>query len=142
MGGGFFTGRYRSLQDESEAGSRFDPNTRQGKQYRVRYWNAPHFRALDKIEAVAAKHGLTLAEIALRWVSHHSLMKREHGDSILIWASSVKHIEQVRILIYARGMRKEEQSDPGPYHRTWLTLRRGRFVSHVMPLVPLNGRAE
>ena len=96
VGGGFFTGRYRSLQDESEAGSRFDPNTRQGKQYRVRYWNEPHFRALDKIEAVAAKHGLTLAEIALRWVSHHSLMKREHGDAILIGASSVKHIEQVR----------------------------------------------
>ena len=136
------TGRYRSLQDGSETGSRFDPTTTQGKMYRLRYWNEPHFRALDKIEAVAAKHGLTLAEIALRWVSHHSLMKREHGDSILIGASSVKHIEEVRILIYARGMRKEENSDLGPYHRTWLTSRRGRFVSHVMLLVPLNVRAD
>ena len=56
-----------------------------------------HFNALAKIEAVAQKHGLTMAEIALRWISHHSLMKREHGDSILIGASSLKHIEQVRL---------------------------------------------
>ena len=36
-----------------------------------------------------------MAEIALRWISHHSLMKREYGDAVLIGASSVKHIEQV-----------------------------------------------
>ena len=88
------TGRYRSLQDGSEAGSRFDPTTTQGKMYRTRYWNEPHFRALSMIEAVAEKHGLTIAEIALRWVSHHSLMKREYGDAVLIGASSVAHIEQ------------------------------------------------
>ena len=48
---------------------------------------------------MAAKHGLTLAEIALRWVSHHSLMKREYGDSILIGASSLKHVEQVSVAL-------------------------------------------
>ena len=101
-----------------------------------------HFNALAKIEAVAQKHDLTLAEIALRWISHHSLLKREYGDAVLIGASSVKHIEQVRILIYARGMREEENFDPGLYHRTWLTLRRGRFVSHLMLLGPLNVRAD
>ena len=41
------------------------------------------------------KHGLTLAEVALRWISHHSLLKREHGDAVIIGASSLKHIEQV-----------------------------------------------
>ena len=35
-----------------------------------------------------------MAEIALRWISHHSLMKREYGDAVLIGASSTKHIEQ------------------------------------------------
>ena len=30
VGGGFFTGRYRSLQDEVEPGSRFDPKGQQG----------------------------------------------------------------------------------------------------------------
>lgn len=37
-----------------------------------------------------------MAEVALRWMSHHSLMKREYEDAILIGASSTNHIEQVR----------------------------------------------
>ena len=65
--------------------------------YRTRYWNDAYFNALASIEVVAQKHNLTLAEIALRWVSHHSLMKREHGDSIIIGASSLNHIEQVSV---------------------------------------------
>ncbi|GJE95531.1 aldo/keto reductase [Phanerochaete sordida] len=94
LGGGFFTGRYRSMQDEVEPGSRFDPNKLQGKWYRSRYWNEPYFNALAALEPVVQKHGLTLAEVALRWMSHHSLLKREHGDAIIIGASSVAHIEQ------------------------------------------------
>jgi aflatoxin B1 aldehyde reductase len=43
---------------------------------------------------VAEKHGLTLAETALRWMTHHSMLGREYPDAILIGASSTKHIEQ------------------------------------------------
>ena len=34
------------------------------------------------------------AECALRWLNHHSVLKREKGDAIIIGASSVKHIEE------------------------------------------------
>ncbi|KZT56053.1 Aldo/keto reductase [Calocera cornea HHB12733] len=94
LGGGFFTGNYSSKTQAVEPGSRFDPNKNQGASYRKRYWNDSYFKALELVKAVADKHGLTIAEVALRWVSHHSLMKREFGDSILIGASSLKHIEQ------------------------------------------------
>ncbi|PPQ66846.1 hypothetical protein CVT26_009625 [Gymnopilus dilepis] len=94
LAGGFFTGRYKSLNDEPEEGSRFDPNRNQGKNYRNRYWNEPYFNALSAIQKVAEKHGLTLNEIALRWISHHSMLKREYGDAILIGASNLKHIEE------------------------------------------------
>ncbi|KAK7677164.1 hypothetical protein QCA50_019873 [Cerrena zonata] len=94
LGGGFFTGRYTSLDDKVEAGSRFDPEKFQGKGYRHRYWNEHYFKALALIQAVAQKYNLTLTEIALRWVSHHSVMKREYGDSVIIGASSLKHIEE------------------------------------------------
>ncbi|KAF7777872.1 hypothetical protein Agabi119p4_3944 [Agaricus bisporus var. burnettii] len=94
LGGGFFTGRYTSMNTTSEAGSRFDPEQRQGKLYRKRYWNEHYFRVVNEIRAVADKHGLTMAEIALRWISHHSFLKREFGDSVLIGASSVGHIKQ------------------------------------------------
>ncbi|OCH85014.1 Aldo/keto reductase [Obba rivulosa] len=94
LGGGFFTGRYNSVEDKVEPGSRFDPEKGQGKNYRNRYWKEPYFKALAQIKAVAEKHNLTMAEIALRWISHHSLMKREYGDAVLIGASSLQHIEQ------------------------------------------------
>jgi aflatoxin B1 aldehyde reductase len=64
-----------------------------------RYWKEPYFKALASIKEVAEKNNLTLTEIALRWISHHSLLKREYGDAVLIGASSLKHIEQVGLLI-------------------------------------------
>ncbi|GJE95560.1 aldo/keto reductase [Phanerochaete sordida] len=94
LGGGFFTGRYRAMNDQPEASSRFDPNTFLGKVTRRRYWNEAYFGALDKIEQAAKNHDLTLAEVALRWLSHHSLLKREHGDAVIIGASKVQQVEQ------------------------------------------------
>ncbi|KAJ7743266.1 Aldo/keto reductase [Mycena maculata] len=94
LAGGFFTGRYNSIDDKVENGARFNTETFQGKAYRVRYWTEAYFNALATIRPVIEKHNLTLAEVALRWISHHSLMRREHGDSVLIGASSLNHIEQ------------------------------------------------
>lgn len=99
VGGGFFAGTYKSKDDKPEAGSRFDPNKWQGQSYRKRYWNDEYFAALKIVDECAEKNNLTMAEIALRWISHHSLMKREYGDSVLIGASSLKHIEQVGIIM-------------------------------------------
>jgi len=94
LGGGFFTGTFVSKEDKPEAGSRFDPGRVQGQSYRKRYWNDAYFAALGEVKVVCENHGLTMAEVALRWCTHHSLMKKEYGDAILIGASSVKHIEQ------------------------------------------------
>ncbi|KAM0756647.1 Aldo/keto reductase [Meredithblackwellia eburnea MCA 4105] len=93
LGGGFFTGQY-SKDAAVEKGSRFDPEKGQGRNYRNRYWKDEYFEALEIVKPVADKHNLTLAEVALRWVSHHSLMKRELGDNVLIGASSNNHLEQ------------------------------------------------
>ena len=60
-----------------------------------RFWKESYFEALASIRLVAEKYNLTMAEIALRWIGHHSILKREYGDSILIGASSLKHVEQV-----------------------------------------------
>ncbi|KAI0790214.1 Aldo/keto reductase [Irpex lacteus] len=107
LGGGFFTGRYRSLEDKVEPGSRFDPEKGQGQNYRKRYWNEAYFHALSLIEAVAQKHNLTLAEVALRWLSHHSQLKKEYGDAVIIGASSKAHIEQ-NLLDLEKGPLPEE----------------------------------
>ena len=62
--------------------------------YRARYYHDDFFEAMDLIKPVADKHGLTLAEVALRWMTHHSKLGREFPDAILIGASSTRHIEQ------------------------------------------------
>lgn len=93
LAGGFLTGRYTRYQTEFEAGSRFDPRGIQGQLHRNRYWNEAYFDALELIQSAGQKHGLTIGEIALRWLKHHSVLQEDLGDAIIIGASSVKHLE-------------------------------------------------
>lgn len=96
LSGGFLTGRYVNAESQVEPGARFDNSkgTSQAVNYRKRYWNDHNFRALHIIADAAAKENLTVAEVALRWMSHHSLMKREYNDAVIIGASKVSHLEQ------------------------------------------------
>jgi len=96
LGGGYLTDRYHreTTAKDLEEGSRFDPSRAQGQNYRRRYWNDAYFDALDILRPVAKKHGLTEAECALRWIANHSLLKKEHGDAIIIGASSAKQLEE------------------------------------------------
>jgi len=96
LAGGYLTDRYsRNMMDqEIEEGSRFDPNRRQGQNYRRRYWNDAYFDALDILRPVAKKYNLSEAECALRWMTNHSLLKKEFGDAIIIGASSAKQLEE------------------------------------------------
>jgi aflatoxin B1 aldehyde reductase len=93
LAGGFLTDRYQRDTTEFEQGGRFDPNRAQGRLHHGRYWNDFYFDALDIIRPVAKKHGLTESECALRWLSHHSQLKMEKGDAVIVGASSTKHLE-------------------------------------------------
>jgi aflatoxin B1 aldehyde reductase len=77
-----------------EAGSRFDPNRNQGKNYRRRYWNDEYFDALEILRKATKKSGISEAEAALRWIANHSLLKKKFGDAIIIGASSAKQLEE------------------------------------------------
>ncbi|CAK7235765.1 hypothetical protein SCUCBS95973_009378 [Sporothrix curviconia] len=95
IAGGLLTDRYtRAVAPQDLApGSRFDPAKHQGASYRQRYWNDTYFDALDVVRPVAARHGIPTAEAALRWVSHHSILDRKHGDAVIIGASSAAQLE-------------------------------------------------
>lgn len=94
LAGGFLTGRYRRDEKEFEEGGRFDPNWAQGRLHHGRYFNDYYFDALDILRPVAKKHDLTESECALRWLSHHSRLKKEKGDAVIVGASSTKHLEE------------------------------------------------
>ncbi|KAF7371179.1 Aflatoxin B1 aldehyde reductase member 3 [Mycena sanguinolenta] len=94
LAGGLLTDRYSTMDANVEGGSRFDSQGMAGQAYRARYWKPVFFDALKEVRAVAAAHGLTMAEVGFRWVSHSSFLRREHGDAVIIGGSSVKQIEE------------------------------------------------
>lgn len=98
LASGMLTGRYRrDMPDaEHERGSRFDPDPKNmlGRHQRVRYWHGAYFDALDVIRQAAKEHGLTVKECALRWLSHHSVLKKSLGDAVVVGASSVEQLEE------------------------------------------------
>lgn len=94
LAGGFLTDRYQRDTQGHEAGTQSDPNKTQGTHYRGRYWNDVYFDALDIVRPVAAGLGISTAEAAWRGVNHHSKMKREFGDAIIISEFSTKQLEE------------------------------------------------
>ena len=94
LAGGLLSGKYKAGEVPSD-GSRFsgtDPVV--GKQYRKRYFKDANFEALRMLEPVAEEHGLSLLEIALRWLVHHSKLGPITGnDGIVIGVSSLKQLE-------------------------------------------------
>ncbi|KOC12435.1 aldo/keto reductase [Aspergillus flavus AF70] len=93
LAGGLLTGRYNLETTSFDAGARYDPNNKQSSTMNDRYWNKTTFAALEIIQAAAQKHGLTVAECAYRWLVHHSVLDKKHGDALIIGASSVKQLE-------------------------------------------------
>jgi aflatoxin B1 aldehyde reductase len=95
LAGGFLTSKYHRDQKSYEANSRFDPNKPQGKMHQGRYMNDRSFQALeDFLRPVIKKHGLTEAECGLRWMTHHSALKKEFGDAVIVGASSPAQLEE------------------------------------------------
>lgn len=96
MAGGLFSGKIKSADikpDEGRFGTRAD---RVGQMYRDRYFKQGTFNALKIIEEAAHQHNLTLLEIALRWVVHHSeLNTRVKGgnDGVIIGVSNFEQLE-------------------------------------------------
>ncbi|XDG03817.1 hypothetical protein ABKA04_003432 [Annulohypoxylon sp. FPYF3050] len=90
IAGGLFSGKIKSVDIDPGDSSRFSTKSSTGTNYRNRYFKESTFKALQTIEKAVEKHpDLTLIEVALRWVVHHSQLKIKDGnDGILIGVSS------------------------------------------------------
>ncbi|KAI0975217.1 Aldo/keto reductase [Xylaria arbuscula] len=80
LASGFLTGRYERGQPV-------------GNFHLQYHWNKDYYDALDVIKPVAQKLGLTVSEMALRWLVHHSALRRELGDAIILGAGSLGNLE-------------------------------------------------
>ena len=89
LAGGLLTGRYGSV-DEAPSDGRFThrPN------YKGRYWLKSYFEAVDMIKEAGAQHGISVIEAAYRWLAHHSMLKGDRGDAVIIGASKLDRLRQ------------------------------------------------
>jgi len=87
--GGLLTGRYGKFE-EAPTDGRF--THRPG--YLNRYWKKSYFDAVEILKAACEKEGITTVEATYRWLSHHSMLKEERGDGIIIGASKLSHLMQ------------------------------------------------
>lgn len=87
--GGLLTGRYGRFEDAPSDG-RF--THRPG--YQNRYWKKSYFDAVDVLKAACEKEGISTVEATYRWLAHHSMLRADRGDAIIIGASRLSHLIQ------------------------------------------------
>ncbi|KAI1338436.1 aldo/keto reductase [Xylariaceae sp. FL0016] len=56
-------------------------------------WNEGYWDALDIILSAAEKLSMSIPEMALRWLVHHSALRVESGDAVIVGAGTVKNLE-------------------------------------------------
>ncbi|KAG9002381.1 hypothetical protein FRB94_013326 [Tulasnella sp. JGI-2019a] len=94
LAGGFLSGKFLSLKDadNAEKGTRFDKDLPGGQLYSKWYAHDGVIQAVGLVHEAAAKEQLTLIEVALRWLQHHSVL-REGVDGVILGASSLAQLE-------------------------------------------------
>ena len=64
-----------------------------GKFFSAIYLKPELLEAANRVHTEAQKHGINGHEVALRWVLHHSALKGELGDGMIVGASSVEQLD-------------------------------------------------
>lgn len=85
MAGGFLAKTPEYI--EQGQGS-WDPNTPTGKFQRDLFYKPSYMKMLAEFGALSEKSGISRAGLAYRWVRHHSILKKETGDEMIIGAST------------------------------------------------------
>lgn len=110
LAGGLLTGKHRP--DSSPAS---DTRFALIDQYVTRYWNEAQFAAVARLQALAEESGLTLIELAFRW-----LLSRPLVDAVIVGASN---LDQLRTNLDACRMPTLDSAVAEQCDEVWQTLR-------------------
>ncbi|XP_041062272.1 aflatoxin B1 aldehyde reductase member 3 isoform X1 [Carcharodon carcharias] len=96
LAGGLLTGKYQfEDKNEKQPTGRFFGNS-WAEAYRNRYWKEHHFRALDlvkkSIDATYSSEKPSPTAAALRWMYHHSKLRGDLGDGVIIGMSMMEQL--------------------------------------------------
>ncbi len=90
LAGGFLTKTKKQIE---EGAGRFNKDAL-GGMYSKLYSRPSHLEALAEWEKVAKEEGVGAAELAYRWVTYNSPLKKENGDAIIFGASSLEQVKK------------------------------------------------
>ncbi|XP_030585492.1 aflatoxin B1 aldehyde reductase member 4-like [Archocentrus centrarchus] len=98
LAGGLLTGKYHyEDKDGAQPAGRFFGNN-WASAYRDRYWKKSHFQAIEVVlQALETAYGSekpSLTSAAMRWMYHHSQLKGDLGDGVIIGMSSMEQLQQ------------------------------------------------
>ncbi|XP_068598581.1 aflatoxin B1 aldehyde reductase member 2-like [Brachionichthys hirsutus] len=97
IAGGLLTGKYRyEDKDGARPAGRFFTDT-YSEVYQKRYWKQSHFQGVDLVlQALETAYGSqkpTLSSAAFRWLYHHSQLKGDRGDGVIIGTSTLNQLQ-------------------------------------------------
>ena len=113
LAGGLLTGKHDRNSGPIE-GTRFDLKA----DYRTRFWQEANFDAVEALEKIAAKAGVSLVELAFRWLATH-----DYVDAAIVGASRPEHLDAN---IKAIDGRLDEETMKA-CERVWQGIRGGHF---------------
>ncbi|KAM9814222.1 aflatoxin B1 aldehyde reductase member 3 [Neosynchiropus ocellatus] len=128
LAGGLLTGKYHYVdKDGSQPEGRFFGNS-WAAAYRDRYWKQSQFEAIELVlKALETAYGAsrpTLTSAAMRWMYHHSQLKGDLGDGVIIGMSTM---EQLKENLAAAEEGPLDESVVQAFHAAW------NLVAHECP---------
>eukprot|EP01113_Clastostelium_recurvatum_P001089 TRINITY_DN10457_c0_g1_i1.p1 TRINITY_DN10457_c0_g1~~TRINITY_DN10457_c0_g1_i1.p1 ORF type:complete len:323 (-),score=96.99 TRINITY_DN10457_c0_g1_i1:75-1043(-) len=126
LAGGFLTGRWTTKEQLQQSESTHFTGM-YGAVFTGLFARDSFFEALHDFVAVAKKHNFTPAEVAVRWLAHHSQINVANGDAIILGASRPEQFEQSiqdakrgplpqDVLDTINKIWEKVQKDAPPYH--------------------------
>ena len=88
LAAGLLTGRYHQIGNVPQEG-RFALK----RVYLERFWKKSIFDAIEIIQDASEQTGLSMIQIALRWILRYSFVNGPNGDGVIIAASNLKQWE-------------------------------------------------
>ncbi|BCB75268.1 aldo/keto reductase [Phytohabitans flavus] len=113
LAGGLLTGKHDFARPAEDG--RFGTGSAMGGMYRDRYWSPRLFAAVEELAAAASAHGLSLVELAMRW-----LVGRDGVGGVILGSSRTEHL-RANLAAAAGGPLPDELSQA--CDRVWQDLR-------------------
>jgi len=93
LGAGWFTLSPEAIREGKEG--RFDTRDMEGLVYQAMFIKPSYLAALESWARLANQSGLVPAELALRWINFHSVLRSERGDGIITSAENPTQLKEL-----------------------------------------------